>query len=288
MKKLVLFIILCNFFIAGKTQSVEGYWYGTGTVVSTANSNNYLTELVLKQKGNKVTGTLNFYFRDSLFSKKVEGIYNNSNTQLTFKAIPIIFYKSVNTELGVDCSMLGSFQLITARAGSFLNGSLDADESHKYTCPSIHFKLYKSTDTIPLKKEAEVDVEAVIEKKLPTIDTTKKRIKNLIQTILVNNSEVNLSFYDNGVIDNDSVSIYADEHLVKAKAMLSYTPIKVTIKIPEGKKDYVDVSMFAENVGTEPPNSAVLVLYDGKIRHEIQLASDLKTTATVRIKRKKN
>ena len=45
--------------------------------------------------------------------------------------------------------------------------------------------------------------------------------------------------------------------------------------------------MFANNVGLIPPNSAVLILYDGRKRYEIEMNSDLQKSATIRLKKNK-
>ena len=59
---LLLSIIISNFSIA---QTVTGSWYGKADVVLDGNHNNYLTELILKQKGNDVEGVFGYYFKDS-------------------------------------------------------------------------------------------------------------------------------------------------------------------------------------------------------------------------------
>jgi hypothetical protein len=46
--------------------------------------------------------------------------------------------------------------------------------------------------------------------------------------------------------------------------------------------------MFAENLGLIPPNTALMVITDGKKKYEIRLASNLEKNATIRIRRKKN
>ena len=49
-----------------------------------------------------------------------------------------------------------------------------------------------------------------------------------------------------------------------------------------------EISMFAENLGLIPPNTAMMVIDDGKNKYELSLSSSLQKNATVRIKRKKN
>ena len=55
----------------------------------------------------------------------------------------------------------------------------------------------------------------------------------------------------------------------------------------DSTKEYNEVSMYAENLGLIPPNTALLVVSDGKNKFNIRLSSNLEKNATIRIKRKK-
>jgi hypothetical protein len=44
--------------------------------------------------------------------------------------------------------------------------------------------------------------------------------------------------------------------------------------------------MFADNLGSIPPNTALMLVNDGKNRFDIRLSSNLQKSATVRIRRK--
>jgi len=48
-----------------------------------------------------------------------------------------------------------------------------------------------------------------------------------------------------------------------------------------------EISMFAENLGKYPPNTALMVITDGKNRYEVFMSSSLSENATIRIQRKK-
>jgi hypothetical protein len=48
-----------------------------------------------------------------------------------------------------------------------------------------------------------------------------------------------------------------------------------------------ELTMFADNLGSIPPNTALMLIYDGKKRYEVRLSSSLEKNATVRIRRKK-
>jgi hypothetical protein len=53
-------------------------------------------------------------------------------------------------------------------------------------------------------------------------------------------------------------------------------------------KELNEVAMFANNLGSLPPNTALMVVSDGKKRYEVRLSSSLDKNAVVRIRRKKS
>ena len=49
---------------------------------------------------------------------------------------------------------------------------------------------------------------------------------------------------------------------------------------------YNEISMFAENLGLIPPNTALMMITDGKNTYNIRLSSSLEKNATIRIRKK--
>ena len=78
MKGFIALLVISLIAMSSTAQNVTGHWYGIGKVAVPGEHSAYLSELIIKQKGNKVTGELQYYFRDSLFKVKVNGTYNNN------------------------------------------------------------------------------------------------------------------------------------------------------------------------------------------------------------------
>ena len=55
----------------------------------------------------------------------------------------------------------------------------------------------------------------------------------------------------------------------------------------DSTKSLNELTMFAENLGSIPPNTALMVIDDGKNKFNIRLSSSLEKNATISIKRKK-
>ncbi|MCP2937382.1 hypothetical protein NK983_32285, partial [Salmonella enterica subsp. enterica serovar Typhimurium] len=79
---------------------------------------------------------------------------------------------------------------------------------------------------------------------------------------------VRVELYDNGTIDNDSVSLFLNNREVLPASRLTHKAIRLTLTL-DPNLEYNELSMFAENLGAIPPNTAALILYDGNIRHEL-------------------
>jgi len=119
------------------------------------------------------------------------------------------------------------------------------------------------------------------------IDQFKKRKSVFQKELHVESDSIRSSFYDNAEIDGDSISVFLNGDLVVAHQELTERAFNVYVKL-DSTKEINEVSMFAENLGKIPPNTALMVVSDGENRYETFLTSDLKGNATIRFKRKKS
>ena len=84
------------------------------------------------------------------------------------------------------------------------------------------------------------------------------RQNQLVRTITVNTNEIELDIYDDGTIDNDTVSVYLDKKLVISHAMLTDRAIVMKVHLDDDE-NYHEVVMVADNEGTIPPNTSLIV-----------------------------
>lgn len=108
----------------------------------------------------------------------------------------------------------------------------------------------------------------------------------LQQTVYFSSDSLLLTLYDNGEIDGDTVSVLMNGELIIAKQGLSTTAAKKTIYIPPAT-DRVELVMYAESLGSIPPNTGLLVIRDGKDLYEIRFSGDLQKNASIVFNRKK-
>jgi hypothetical protein len=95
-----------------------------------------------------------------------------------------------------------------------------------------------------------------------------------------------LAIYDNGEIDGDTVSVLVNGEIFLAKQGLKASAIKKTIYITPGNEE-VTLILYAENLGKYPPNTGLLVVYDGEERYQIRFSADLNKNASVVFRRKR-
>lgn len=288
------FLTILLIYASSFAQNVNGHWFGVGMIQTTGEYNSYLSELVLRQKGNKISGVLNYYFKDSLVKVNLTGSFNNQTRNLSINPFPVMYYLSPTAQNSIDCYMSGNFVLLASKAESILTGSLMSDAHHRYTVPNINFRLKRSDDTATLviKNYPEVRQDTVMEPIVLLIPETQmieaftKREKIFTKEIEIIGSTIRVELYDNGAIDYDSVSLFFNNKLILPKTKLDHKAIRLTIEL-DPSLEYNELSMFADNLGMIPPNTAALIVYDGKLRYETLLSSDLSKNASLRLKRKK-
>jgi hypothetical protein len=288
-------------------QSVVGYWYGTANVAGKSSTNNYMIELIIKQNQSAVQAIMNCYFKNTFRSIKLNGNYNNLKRELTLLDIPMPYFASTD-RVQVDCAMEFVASHRVAKAGSNLTGRFTGKGDYKYTCPDIVFDLKLNTDAgnqdsvllalrnfkesyqlwTPSATDTAV-AATVVQRKIenPVINQEYTQRETVVQKeIEVSSDSLQVDFYDNGEVDGDSISVFFNDQLLGANLKLSTRSVHMNVKL-DSTKEYNQLAMFANNLGTIPPNTALMLISDGKNRWEVRLTSDLGKTGAVRIKRKK-
>lgn len=115
--------------------------------------------------------------------------------------------------------------------------------------------------------------------------SVNNRGKELIQEFEIETDSVQLFFYDNGIVDGDTISVLLDNDLIVSRELLSTKAIQRTIRFPNSKNS-MDLIMYAESLGSIPPNSGILIMQSGKKRMEIRFIGDMTKSPSIRIKRK--
>ena len=106
------------------------------------------------------------------------------------------------------------------------------------------------------------------------------RENKLAKKITTSSKQFSIDLYDNGTIDNDTIIVYDNKKLLISKKRLSYKAIHLDFTLSEVMNEH-EIIIVAHNMGTVPPNTALLVLKDGTNRQELFITSTNKTNAKI-------
>jgi len=153
----------------------------------------------------------------------------------------------------------------------------------------------KKVTTSPQKKE---QAAVVIKPKTDTISKTNSVVKQeqkiftstplvlktrenaLVRRIETEAGEIKIELYDNGEIDGDTISIYHNNELIRSHMRLSHKPISVSISVNSDQPHH-EIVMVAENLGSIPPNTSVMIITTASNRYEVLITSSEQKNAKV-------
>lgn len=131
------------------------------------------------------------------------------------------------------------------------------------------------------QKTAKVPTPAIV---IPNVLRTREN--ELVKTITTNEREIIINIYDNGSIDNDTVSVYLDKKLVIKSQRLTEKPLQVKLTLDENNTSH-ELVMVAENLGEIPPNTSLMVVKAGNNQYEVRITSTEQKNAVVIFKYEK-
>jgi hypothetical protein len=193
-----------------------------------------------------------------------------------------------------DISFRECIKVIPPKAAARTLANTNTTTSKK-TIPAIKTNTKKTLDP-PMVKATKVNavtqtsgdtiarpINIIKEKRnivstLPLVLTTRENA--LVRRIETGPGELKIELYDNGEIDGDTVSIYHNNVLIKSHAGLSDKPISFTIPI-DATQPHHELIMVADNLGSIPPNTSVMIITTATNRYEVFISSTEQKNAKV-------
>jgi hypothetical protein len=232
-----------------------------------------------------------------------------------------IYFQDISLEgntLGGDSSELKETGLVANRNGNFpgdcrgifhLHYSKDKNKEYltgvwkkppgaKERCPDTRVTFYRAIHSetpgpAPLTGEGPrtgvLPVATPASAPAPNPDSLRlvmfKTRKDSLELVVPHHADTaRLEFYDNGIVDHDRISLFLGDSLVLKNYELLAEPRIMRIDLNKNKIENV-LSLYAENEGDIPPNTALMVIYVDDQRYEVRLSSDMKTNARVIFKK---
>lgn len=164
------------------------------------------------------------------------------------------------------------------------------------TKPSVNKPVVKTTPLPPpvVKTKTDTANTKITNPVIKTIPTAivpkpavlKNRQNELMKSLVVTNPEVVVRLYDNGEIDDDTISVYLDNKLVLTSKRLTAAPLTIRFTFDEDGSDH-ELVMVAENLGRIPPNTSLMIVESGEQRFDVRITSTTQKNAVVRFRYQK-
>ena len=173
-----------------------------------------------------------------------------------------------------------------AWAGNIIDSKVEGDNIDRF----INYEKYVDKLTAAdIKKAANTYLSGnnlliatlMPEKYDPKKESSTANRKNVVlKNIDIKSGDIKIELYDNGDVDGDEVTVYFNGKVVSSKQKLTDKPVTINLKaIKNGSNELV---MFAENLGTIPPNTAIMKVYVDGQTHEARIESDEKKNGVIR------
>jgi hypothetical protein len=149
------------------------------------------------------------------------------------------------------------------------------------TRPPVNTK--PKADTVKIKDPV---VKIPVRPAVTTPAVLKERQNELMKSLIVNDLDVTVKLYDNGEIDDDTISVFYDKKLLVFHKRLSTSPIILNLKMDDDDSEH-ELVMVAENLGRIPPNTSLMIVEAGDQRFDVRITSTEQKNALVRFRYQK-
>ncbi|MBS1921443.1 MAG: hypothetical protein JST17_14415 [Bacteroidetes bacterium] len=246
-------IVCCILLFSGsvKSQNINGFWKGTLSMKGCFDDNNI--ELQIHLTGTHTAGD-SYHYQDinTYVKKKFVGSYDPVSKRISIEETVVTTY-----HIPVRCVIcIKKFDLQYSKSGNLetLSGT--------WSGTVMNTGADCAGGSITLSRVAESAFKEVPEIKVDT-------------------GTIRLDFYDNGIVDGDSITVLVNKKVVVTHQLLSARPVTMYVKI-DPANTFQEVEMVAENLGSIPPNTALLIITAGKKRYRLYLTSTETKSAMIR------
>lgn len=292
---------------ATKAQPLSGVWRGKVQIRQGMMPRSYQIELHWERMGDSLRGHA-FYFqgKQRFVQTAIEGKVDPYDGTVTWTDTRIVdgtitppgkgqLYFSAD----INCPGEGVFKLDGDVGSGDAPASSTGGEVHlekvdnPLFTPSIPFTAEPTANNVPLSprkaaspepaRQAGPTVTATIPPRWPIgiEDKFQQRKKTLVAEFPLSGDTLEIHFYDHAEIDGDSISIFLGNRLWKDHILLKATPFTIKLAIAELGAQ-TELTMVAENLGSIPPNTSLMIAYINGQRHEARLESTENSSAMIR------
>jgi len=310
MKKHLYYLLFLLLMMAADlpAQNITGRWEGI--------MYDQFLQVNVIQQGNELCGYTYDYVlgdRGSHCRAKFSGYYDPKKKEWVLQGSDMIENSGGHVLMKLFFSMDGAKDNLTgklARGGllgklitKMSDGFLLTKTSEHYTPLGIQMlPCFPPVTVFPDRKQKKGYTTVIINDTLPGINNAApvvfekqnndiaaladKRQQKEQSHLFIDTNTLNLKLYDNGVVDNDTISVIYNGKLLISHQRLSEKPVELNIDIDTTQLLHT-ITLYAENLGTIPPNTALVIVTAGSRRYELYAKADLKENAVLVFEYKK-
>jgi hypothetical protein len=269
-----LFIFSLFFFNASIAQDISGTWVGNyGGGVLSIKPQKLVIEIFLSNDS-LITGASHLYYNNNMYEHyTIKGKYHKKDSTIVFTED-----STISIRLGYMASnCLGKYtmKLNVSDSYSKFQGKWKDKSTGFFKCPTTSVSLTQ-------KREVKKDTIVKAVEKIETVNKRAMEIQSLIEIKKLEADSIKVEIYDNGEVDNDTISVYYNDLNIVNKKMISIKPITVYLSLtkdnPIGK-----IKLLAESVGSIPPCTALMIITTKTKRYEVNLKSDFYKTGVIEL-----
>ena len=251
-------------------QDISGVWIGNYNPALFATRPEKLVVEIIVYNDSLITGASHLYYKNDQYEHyKIYGRFKKKESLIYFSEDSTIAVK-----LGLmDANCLGNYTMKLTSTGNTLEmkGRWDDNSTALFRCPSTG---------VWLEKEVKEDIKQTISKPVDKNLERKSDIQSLVEISNAEKDSILIELYDNGIIDNDSASLYLDDSLLLHKQFVSNKPISLYISLDK-QKPLSKLKLAAESLGSIPPCTALMIIKTKKKRYEVNLSSNFNSNGVV-------
>lgn len=270
-----LLLLCCA--MQGEAQDFSGTWEGNfGRSGEIMRPEKIIMELY-KKNDSLYSGATHLYYKKGKYEHyKVSARFDNRSNSLIVSEDSVQSFKLV---FGAT-QVAGTYTLNTANNsnGQSLWGYWSTNRRLLFQYRTVTARFTKINDSTATGESTESTAGITL-----TNDTVLKRfsdIQSLVEIDPQTEDTINAEIFDNGMIDDDSVSLYFDDSLVVSKQRITDQPLLFVLPVKK-LKPISKLKLVAESLGLVSPCTALMIVTTGRNRYEINLSSNFYQNAVV-------
>lgn len=287
--KIILSLFLSFVIIQASGQDISGKWVGKLTQTPGGYSQLYDLELNINQK-KTISGESYAYMSNAIYARF--GFWGNfDGDSIRLKESKEMLIQDVVPKGWVLC--VKNINLAYRKIGNreYLQGGwngVSKDDERDICLPGSVIMARNKEDLKYFLDSVHSEIPLPTVAAMSPIDFSQKFLNTAIrkgQEIEVKNLDLRLEIRDYLRVDNDTVSIYLNRKPLIKNILLAKRSRIINFRI-DPTQPVNEVLIYAENLGTIPPNTSEMFVIDGKKSYRLLIESDLQKSAAIYLRYK--